>query len=293
MEAIKYKWQLRKGGRKMKCPRCGQMRFVPYVSAADGRTLAGAMFGRCDREQNCGYIAYPTTDPDPSIEPIVQTPQKPIRFYPAAVRTDIHTPLYAYVRNLLGAEHALRIWARYMIGRDGNRTVFWQVAKDGTIRAGKSIPYKDDGHRDKSDKYPANWLHAKPEWRDMYEGRELQQCYFGEHLLAAYPDAPVVIVESEKTAAVMSEVSHGWVWLASGGSCGLKNEDKNKALQGRSVTLLPDHGMYWKWSGIAQANGWEMCDYVERFPVFEGCDVLDLLECGALGEDLLKNCVLR
>lgn len=277
----------------MKCPRCGQMRFVPYVSARDMHTLAGSQFGRCDREQNCGYIAYPTTDPNPNIEPIVQEQQPPLRFYPSAVKTDTKTNLFRYVSDLLGVEHALRIWDRYKIGRDGSRTVFWQMSKAGSIRAGKSIPYLENGHRDKSDKYPANWLHCSPSWRGTYEGKELQQCYFGEHLLNAMPKAPVVIVESEKTAAIMSEVSRTWVWLASGGSCGLKNDAKNKALQGRDVTLLPDHGMYWKWSGIAQQNGWKICDYVERFPVFEGCDVLDLLEAGALGNDLLKNCKLK
>lgn len=287
METKNYKWMLRKGGRKMRCPNCGQLRFVPYVLSADGCTLAGAEYGRCDREQNCGYHRYPSDQNAPDVTPIVPEPKEPLRFFPAAVLTDIHTNLFEYVCGLVGTAHALLIWDRYKIGRDGTRTVFWQIAKDGTVRAGKSIPYLKNGHRDKTDAYPANWLHKSREWKHLRTGEELQQCYFGEHLLNGN-DLPVVIVESEKTAAVMSEYSRGWVWLASGGAQGLKNEDKNKALAGRDVWLLPDNGMYWNWAQIAHANSWNIFDTLEKASIFEGCDILDLLEAGALGHELLK-----
>lgn len=290
---VDYKWTLRKGGGKLICPHCGQRRFVPYVSSADGRTLAGPEYGRCDREQNCGYQRYPGKEVDPGkIEPVEYKPQPPLRFYPAAVVTDTQTPLFDYVAKLLGVGNAIEIWNRYKIGRDGQRTVFWQIAKDGTIRAGKSIPYLPNGHRDKADRYPANWLHKSKAWDGLHQGAELQQCYFGEHLLNENPDAKVVIVESEKTAAVLSQISHGWVWLASGGSQGLKNPDKNKALDGREVWLLPDNGQYWNWATVAHENGWQIFDALEKEPTFPGCDILDLLEAGALGNDLLKYCKL-
>lgn len=286
-----YKWTLRHGGRKMRCPKCGQLRFVPYVLAADGVTLAGPEYGRCDREQNCGYQMYPGAVEAPDVEPVKIEPKEPLRFYPAAVRTDPETNLFAFVCGLMGVSHALAIWDRYKIGRDGTRTVFWQIAKDGTIRAGKSIPYKADGHRDKTDKYPANWLHKSRAWDGMHTGEELQQCYFGEHLLNERPDAPVMIVESEKTAAILSEYSRNFVWLASGGSQGLKNEEKNKALAGLRITLLPDNGQYWNWATVANANGWDVWDYCEKYPIFEGCDILDYITEGVWPE-LLKNCKL-
>lgn len=283
-----YKWMLRRGGRKMRCPQCGQMRFVPYVLTADGQTLAGEEFGRCDRECNCGYHRYPNSVKAPDVTPVERKPEEPLFFYPAAVETDPRTNLFEYAVQIVGARHAMAIWQRYHIGKDGARTVFWQIALDGTVRAGKSIPYLKNGHRDKSDKYPANWLHKSAAWRNYYAGKELHQCYFGEHLLRGN-GLPVVIVESEKTAALMSEFSRGHIWLASGGSQGLQNEEKNAVLKGRDVWLLPDNGMYWKWSGIAQANGWNIFDTLEKAPIFEGCDVLDLLEAGALGAELLKH----
>lgn len=271
----------------MYCPKCGQMRFVPYVLTADGVTMAGAEYGRCDREQSCGYQKYPSDVKAKEVTPIVQEPKEPLRFYPSVVVTDMRTNLFEYVSKLCGVSHACKIWERYKIGCDGNRTVFWQIALDGTVRAGKSIPYLANGHRDKTDKYPANWLHKSKAWRGMYEGEELHQCWFGEHLLKGN-EKPVVIVESEKTAAVMSEFSQKFVWLASGGSQGLKSEEKNGVLKGREVWLLPDNGMYWNWAMVANENGWKVFDELEKAPIFEGCDVLDLLEAGALGRDLLK-----
>lgn len=280
-----YKWTLRKGGGKMICPKCGQKRFVPYVSSADMRTLAGSEYGRCDREQNCGYQLYPGREVEVgNITPVQIVPGKPLRFYPSAVRTDPNTNLFVYVSKLVGVSRAMEIWNRYKIGRDGSRTVFWEIAKDGSIRAGKSIPYGVDGHRIKTDEYPANWLHKSPAWRGMFEGEDLQQCYFGEHLLKDQPNDKVVIVESEKTAAVMSQLSNGVVWLASGGSHGIKNKEKNKALDGREVWLMPDNGWYWSWAQVAQENGWRVFDYVEKYPTFSGCDILDLYEAGALGK---------
>ena len=36
-----YKWMLRKGGKKERCPQCGRMRFVPFVLTADPSVKAG------------------------------------------------------------------------------------------------------------------------------------------------------------------------------------------------------------------------------------------------------------
>lgn len=285
---MEYRWTLRKSSRKEICPACGQRRFVPYVAAADGETLAGAEFGRCDREQNCGYHKYPNGKSTDGIEPKPQPVLEPLRFYPAAVRTSTQTPLFKWASKLVGVANALAAWQTYKVGADGTRTVFWELDINGEIRGGKSIPYMQNGHRDKTDKYPASWLHKIPAWRGYFHGEELQQCFFGEHLLAERPDAPVAIVESEKTAIMLSIWSKPFIWLATGGSQGLKNETKNKVLAGRKVLLIPDNGQFWNWKATADANGWQICDEIEKYPAFEGCDILDMVVEGLFGTDLLK-----
>lgn len=283
---VTYKWTLRKGGAKMACPQCGQKRFVPYVSVKDGATIAtdehgSAIYGKCDRQDHCGYNLYPSKVSDGEIKPVERKKEAPLRFYPSAVQTSTETNLFTYASRLIGFAPALYAWYLYKVGRDGKRTVFWQIAKDGTIRAGKSIPYLENGHRDKNDKYPAGWLHTCKAWDGYHEGKALEQCYFGEHLLATDKESKVVIVESEKTAVLMSAITSGWIWLASGGAGGIKNDEKNKALAGRDVWLMPDHGQYWSWRAIADKNGWQIFDEIELNPVFDGCDILDLVEAGA------------
>lgn len=271
-----YKWELFRGSQKWTCPKCGQKRFKPYVSALDHKTIADVTkYGRCDREQNCGYNVYPgkevSTD---GIQRIEQKKEPPLYFLPQVVVIDFDTPLFAWASALLGIDAAKRAWEMYKVGADGRRTLFWQISKDGEVRAGKSIPYLKNGHRDKADPFPANWMHAKKRYEEWKKGKELHQCLFGEHLLNEFPDKPIMVVESEKSALIMSVIWSRYLWVASGGSGNL-SADKLNVLRGRNVTLMPDHGKYNDWSRAAVAYGYKIESYIELHPVFEGCDILD------------------
>lgn len=79
------------------------------------------------------------------------------------------------------------------------------------------------------------------------EDFNLQQCFFGEHLLKIYPEKPVAIVESEKSAIIASCIVPDMVWLAAGNLNGLSVE-KCQVLIGRNVMLYPDLGAFEKWS---------------------------------------------
>lgn len=287
MVSREYRWKLRNGGRKEICPACGQRRFVPYVSSKDGRTIATnergeAIYGRCDREDNCGYHLYPNQVCDTNIKPVARVKDEPLRFFPAAVRTDVRTNLFTYACRLLGVSRAMKVWNDYRISRDGERTLFWEIDINGEVRAGKSIRYQENGHRCKDDAMPARWLHTSRTWDAFKTGKELQQCFFGEHLLRERADAMVAVVESEKTAAMMSGASPHIIWLACGGSQGLKNEERNKVLNGRKVLLVPDNGQYWSWKAVADKHGWMCTSALEVDPIFQGCDILDYLDAGVL-----------
>lgn len=56
-----YQYILDPSPRKYTCPSCGQKRFVRYINARTS-SLMQADFGRCDREQSCGYHKIPHTD---------------------------------------------------------------------------------------------------------------------------------------------------------------------------------------------------------------------------------------
>lgn len=276
-----YKYQLRRGGRKEICPNCGKRRFVPYVLTEDNETIVNPDWGRCDRENSCGYWVKPNGNPVIQ-DPKPKKPETPIRIehfvFASAAVTEKNT-LKPYADLLVGKDKANKAFGLYRVGTtsDGG-CIFLQVNALGIVRAGKIMHYKD-GHRVK-DGLPVRWLHKEPYYRQFAHGDTLKQCFFGEHLLYQRPDAPVAIVESEKTALLMSAIRPEYVWLATGGSCGLQNPEKTKVLDGRDVTLFPDNGMYLKWRQIAMPKGWAVNE--ECLPANEhvapGYDILDLYE---------------
>lgn len=272
-----YKWQLRKGSRKECCPNCGQKRFVPYVLASDGVTLAGAEFGRCDREQNCGYQRYPDGERYTVAEPQKIQP-RPRLEYVGDLHVSTDSNLFEWACGLLGLSDAVLAWSDYNVGCIGGRVIWWQIDHEGVVRAGKVMSYSPDGHRDKSDQWGVTWAHKYPQLKHQFEGEELQQCLFGEHLLAANPEKPVALVESEKTAVIMSRFFSEYVWLATGGSQGIKSNERLAPLVGRKVFLIPDNGQYYAWKRAAEQYGWDIWDGLECDEPFEGADILDIIE---------------
>lgn len=274
-----YKYQLRRGGRKEICPNCGKRRFVPYVLTEDNETIVNPDWGRCDRENSCGYWVKPNGNPVIQ-DPKPKKPETPMRMIARIEPTrGAKNSLKPYADWLVGGEKSNEAARRYHIATayDGG-CIFMQMDCEGVVRAGKIIRYKD-GHRVK-DGLPVRWLHKDKRYKDLFTGDTLKQCFFGEHLLPMRPDAPVAIVESEKTALLMSQIRPEYIWLATGGSCGLQNPEKTKVLEGRDVTLFPDNGMYLKWRQIAMPKGWAVNE--ECLPANEhvaaGYDILDLYE---------------
>lgn len=272
-----YKYQLRRSSRKEICPQCGKKRFVPYVLTEDNETIPNPEWGRCDRESSCGYWMKPNGNQFIQ-EPKPRKPETPMWIEPFET-TLVGNSLAHYAIWLIGKDKAFKAFMDYHIGtaHDGG-CIFLQVDVFGKIRAGKIISYKD-GHRVK-DGLPVRWLHKDKHYKQFVHGDTLKQCFFGEHLLPTRPDAPVAIVESEKTALLMSAIRPEYVWLATGGSCGLQNAEKTKMLDGRDVTLFPDNGMYLKWRQIAIPKGWFVNDEClpSRDGFSDGYDILDLYE---------------
>ena len=83
------------------------------------------------------------------------------------------------------------------------------------------------GHRIKEPKSLVTWAHAELKLADFH----LVQCLFGEHLLREKPTATVGLVESEKTALVMTHFMPDLLWLATGGKDGCFNENAVQVLK--------------------------------------------------------------
>lgn len=295
-----YKWSLRKGGKKERCPQCGKLRFVPFVLTADPSVKAGPEYGRCDREQSCGYFRYPGSevkiDTDREYTPV--PPKESILIPREEIRvcvTDDNSLFRAYCE-LLGRNWnwLTKAMLEYCIGTGSRGECIYYQYDGEHVRTAKAILYGSDGHRIKREDggLPVWWMHKSPTLRQYTAGKELKQCFFGQHLLSRFPEAKVYVVEAEKTAVMMaatdSKPMNERIWLACGGSQMLKGAIDLMPLMGRDVTLMPDDGQYWNWRRTAEAYGWRCIDIAPlkaRHHLPDGCDIWDVTE-----QLLIHNC---
>ena len=276
-----YRFHLQKyrPGSKTACPECKKPRcFVRYVDE-EGIVRFPDYVGRCDHEHRCGYHYTPRDyfhdNPDEKpkdwrddVPTIYNNAGKatirketPLPVEPSLIpyeiveksigRYDIN-PLYAYLCGTIGMEETNRIFRLYIVGTGkkwNGCTVFWQIDIDGHVRAGKLMGYNSrTGHRIKEPMSQVTWAHSELRLPDFH----LVQCLFGEHILPSKPTATVAIVESEKTALIMTHFMPDMVWLATGSKDGCFNARAMQVLRGRTVVLIPDLGMTDHWKKKAQ-----------------------------------------
>ena len=141
-------------------------------------------------------------------------------------------------------------------------TAFWQIDHHGNPRTAHYMKYKPNGHRyhKDEDRYNTDWFHSLLERNNALqyfnpETHEARQCLFGEHLLNRFPDAPVCIVESEKTALIMAiayDNNMHHLWMACCGSSNITRERLQPIIeQERRIILYPDRDGIAKWQAKA------------------------------------------
>ena len=271
MSSYRFHLQKYKSGKnnKLTCPQCGRKQcFVRYVDE-EGKIVFPDHVGRCDHEDSCGYHYtpkdffqdYPEMKPQNGdwrsiknykpITPIKAMTESAPSFIPTdlMLKTLSHyeiNPLHQFLCKTIGRAATNKQVERYMVGtvkKWGGATVYWQVDRDGNVRAGKMMGYNPkDGHRIKEPQPQVSWVHSELKLPDF----NLKQCLFGEHLLAT-SSATIMLVESEKTCLIASHFMPDYLWLATGGKNGCFNEDAMQILQGRDVILMPDLGAEDKW----------------------------------------------
>lgn len=264
-----YRFHLQKyrPGSKTACPKCGRKAcFTRYIDEAGEISFPGNV-GKCDHINSCGYHYTPKEyfrdnptvkerldghERDGRARSAVRTvpEQEPkISFLPSdwveqsMRRYDIN-PLYRYFSKVAGKEDTGRLFRLYRVGTSrmwGGATVFWQIDRNGNVRAGKIMGYNaETGHRVKEPFNQVSWVHSVRKVQDF----RMKQCLFGEHLLsdtsAAIFSKPVAIVESEKTALIADHFIPDFTWLATGGMHGCFNSEAMQVLGGREVILFPD-----------------------------------------------------
>ncbi|WP_245980451.1 DUF6371 domain-containing protein [Flagellimonas lutimaris] len=188
-----------------------------------------------------GFVSLTDFEPIPEPEPSFLQREEVDEVLNAGVDCN----LTKYLKTEFDSELVDRAFKRYGSGATNlfwnNSTCFLQMDRGQNIRAGKIMLYSENNGRRVKEPYPQiNWLHNKIE---KGGGFNLNQCLFGLHLLE---NKPVAIVESEKTAIVMSILSNKTTWMACGSKTAI-NEKMLEPLKSNKVVLFPDKGSAGEW----------------------------------------------
>jgi hypothetical protein len=233
-----YKYSLEVGSKKHHCPACTKKTFVRYVFTGT-RDYVGEEFGRCDRENNCGYHRQPESDspvpPHPLTKPKLPPPTVifPDPAYLEKIRNTQAANFWDFCTGQLGItpEH-LKNWG---VGGHWKFTAFILANRERAVNV-KFVAYTPEGKRDKTEgtdggaKFIPHYLgkaylrsqkietdNARLEdWQDYYK---FPRCFYGEHLWDASKDT--CLVESEKSAVIASFFFPDFNWLATGGNHGM------------------------------------------------------------------------
>ena len=278
-----YKYQFGKG--KFNCPKCNKKRFVKYIETETGH-YADSQYGRCDREIKCGYFEYPNGNSIINYNYVAPPPVKPSYIDKEILQKTLTkyeiNPLITYLYSHYDDDEVNFTIDKYQVGTSNqfnSSTVFWQMDNTGNIRSGKIMNYDTSTgkrQKNKDGKPLIHWVHSilkKPNYI-------LKQCLYGLHLLNDNIKQ-VAIVESEKTAIIMSIESPNYTWMSTGTISGFKYEYL-APLKGTAIIAFPDKGGYAQWQKTAEKlndKGFEIevSQLLENKKYLKGWDLVDVL----------------
>lgn len=304
------------GSNRFTCPQCGRKKcFTRYVDVSTGSYLANDC-GKCNHESSCGYHYPPRLlfreHPELRYEVengkemmngktlilkrsdtfVMAAPQvyHQTEFFPlqwAERSVDRQSTFRTWFMSLpFSDERKAEVLREYYLGgmaKDtivqgvsyGPAAIFWMIDAEQRVHDAKMIAYTPDGHR------LQNWGNSiRSVCEKTHQGPQLQwteKVFYGLHLTARYPDRPVCIVESEKTALICACRYPEYVWLATGG-CGNLQKEKLTPLMGRHLAIFPDSGVLEKWSNVMKTSGhkdYRIVEYLENYE--PNTDIADVI----------------
>jgi len=270
-----FKYSLAKKG-KENCPNCNKKTFVLYLETETGNKMQG--FGRCDREQSCGFHKKPESN-DVVFIPKHEEIKKETQYLSLKLVEkhflELDCNLITFLKTRFDTLQIRKARFDYLLSSIRNNTIFWQIDQLERVRSGKIMEYNPStGKRVKDDtgKAHINWMHKQP--------YNLKQCLFGLHLTKEDKTKTIAIVESEKTAVIMSMFVPDFLWLATGSKSGFKIEYL-QSIKLRKIISFPDKGCYKEWFNKAlEMNNFgyniTTSDIIENTECADGLDIADL-----------------
>lgn len=185
--------------------------------------------------------------------------------------------LVAFMRTLLNDEWVQYLITEFRIGTSKayeGANIFWYLDERSNATYGKIMLYDSiTGKRNKN--YLPKSVH------DLMKLEKPSHSLFGLHRAQTESKSKVIaIVESEKTAILMTALMPQMVWVATGGMSQL-NFDKYDCLLDRFILLYPDGNAFDLWSEKAKEANSEgfnvqVDDYLKRQGYNDNTDISDI-----------------
>jgi hypothetical protein len=284
-----YKYSLERSSRKFICPNCHKKTFVKFVDNETNQYL-NSSDGRCDRESKCGYFKKPTSNCITNINNCITEVIQPTyhnrkvlqEFCNTKQQSNLITYLLKHFELQSVLQNVLQAIKIYQIGTTNywhGATIFWQIDTKNVIRGGKIMQYNyDTGKRVKKPFNHVSWIHKQLKLNNFV----LQQCLFGLHLINTISKSDTIcIVESEKTAIIMSIIIPNFIWLATGSKSGFKDKMLHP-IKEFIVIAYPDKTVYGNWNKTTKhlnKQGFQIrcSNLLENIDLEDGGDLVDFL----------------
>lgn len=284
-----YKYSLDNSSKKFTCPMCEKKTFVKFIETETQSYLSDNL-GRCDRESSCGYYSSPKSDIvslnyKRTVAPVV-TSFHGLELVEKSFLVNCENNFIQFLNSIFSEKEVKEAVLKYFIcssKRWNGASVFWQIDNYERVHAGKILHYNSEtGKRSKrfDGKGLIDWAHSVLKRKGIITEFNLNQCLFGLHLIKENEVKVIGLVESEKTAIIMSIFKPEHLWLATGSKSGFKYEFL-KPIQQYKIIVFPDKSEYNDWLIKAkQLNmfGFDIVlnDWLEQSEYADGTDLADV-----------------
>lgn len=286
---MNFQYEFDKSSKKYRCPKCGKKRMVCYYDKETKQQMP-LNFGRCERATECCYISYPKTNKT-YIKPTehVYTPKKHTSYHnynlvSQSARNYKNNNFIQSLKLFFNDEQIKEVITKYCIGtsklwNNKGACVFWQLDDNEKVRHGKIMLYDAQTGKRKKDKNGKAYIHSVSSLLKL-KNFNLEQCLFGLHLINETSSKTIALVESEKTAIIMSIYKPEYLWLATGSESGFKYEYL-KAIKDYKIIAFPDNSEYYKWLNKSldlNKLGFDISvsKYIENMDCKKGTDLADV-----------------
>lgn len=283
---MEYRYKLDKTSKKYRCKRCNKITLVKFIDTQTGEMM-NDNYGRCDRQSKCSFFEVPKAEKTIQFEYVYKKPQ-PVSYHnnnliAESRRNFKQNNFIQFVKSLFGVDATKEVILKYLIGTSkkwNGANVFWQIDNNENVRHGKIMLYNSKtGKRQKNElgKAYISSVRSVLKLKDY----NLKQCLFGLHLINEAEIKSLAIVESEKTAILMSVFKPEYIWLATGSKSGFKYEYL-KPIRDFKIIGFPDKSEYNDWNNKAiELNNLgfniSVSKWLEETDYKDGADLADVL----------------